>query len=142
MLNWSTAMAFDFGLSKIGVAIGQSITKSASPIHNLKAKNGCPNWHDVNKLINEWQPDAIIVGLPLNIDGTEQPITKKAKEFLETIKKKYQLPTFLVDERFTTKSAKEQVFEQHGYKGLKKIPIDSIAAVLILEQWINDNTDY
>ncbi len=138
MLNWTTAMAFDFGMRKIGTAIGQAITRSASPIEQIPARNGTPDWHKLNKLIQEWTPDVLVVGIPLNIDNTEQPITNNARHFLEELKKKYQLPTFSSDERFTTKSAKEEIFDRFGYKGLKKYSIDCIAAVIILEQWMNE----
>ncbi|NQY42912.1 MAG: Holliday junction resolvase RuvX [Legionellales bacterium] len=138
MLDWSTAMSFDFGMKKIGVAIGQAITKSASPISQISAINGDPNWQELDKLIREWHPDVLVVGLPLNIDNTWQPITTHAKNFLKTLEDKYQLPTFYSDERLTTKSAKEEIFAKFGYKGLKKYSVDSIAAVLILEQWMQE----
>lgn len=143
MLNWTTAIGFDFGTRKIGIAIAQAITKSASPLEQkIQVKDGIPDWKAINKLIQDWEPDALVVGIPLNIDETEQPVTQMTKKFLQQIKQKYSIPTFAADERFTTKSAKERVFSQHGYKGLKKYSIDGVAAALILEQWITEQTKY
>ncbi|MGL5185609.1 MAG: Holliday junction resolvase RuvX, partial [Plesiomonas shigelloides] len=70
-----TMMAFDFGTKSIGVAIGQEITATARPIASLKARDGIPDWEQLQKLLNEWKPDLVVVGLPLNMDGTEQPVT-------------------------------------------------------------------
>lgn len=72
-----TLLAFDFGTKSIGVAIGQRITGTARPLTALKAQNGIPDWNLIERLLKEWQPDEVIVGLPLNMDGTEQPLTAR-----------------------------------------------------------------
>ena len=74
-------MGFDYGTKSIGVAIGQELTGSARPLRSLKANDGIPNWEEIEKLIKEWQPDLLIVGLPLNMDGTDQEITVRARKF-------------------------------------------------------------
>ena len=66
-----TVLGFDYGTKSIGIAIGQAITGSANPLMSIKAVDGIPNWDDIGKLIQEWQPDLVVVGLPLNMDGTE-----------------------------------------------------------------------
>ena len=76
----STLLGFDFGAKSIGVATGQMITATAQPLAAIKASNGIPNWNIVEKVINDWKPDLVIVGLPLNMDGTEQPVTQRAKK--------------------------------------------------------------
>ena len=76
-----TILGFDFGLKRIGVAVGQTVTQSARPLTILNAKQGVPDWLEIKKLILEWGVNALIVGLPLNMDGTEQPITARAREF-------------------------------------------------------------
>ena len=76
-----TLLGFDFGTKSIGVATGQMITATAQPLDAIKANDGIPNWNIVEKVIKEWLPDLVIIGLPLNMDGTEQPITQRAKKF-------------------------------------------------------------
>ncbi|MBN2689459.1 MAG: Holliday junction resolvase RuvX [Gammaproteobacteria bacterium] len=129
-------LGFDFGLRKIGVAVGQLITKSASPMPILPAKDGAPNWQQLDKLIQDWQPCALVTGLPLNMDGSEHEITKAAKKFVTQLEERYKLPVHFVDERLTTKAAREFIYEQGGYKALQDSAIDSIAAKLILEDWL------
>lgn len=131
-----TLLGFDFGMKSIGVAIGQTLTKSARSLTTLKAKNGIPDWKLVAILINEWQPDALIVGIPLNMDGTEQPITKNAKNFAKLLGEKFGLPIHLADERLTTVAARAKLFEERGSRAIKKPKVDAVAAQLILESWI------
>lgn len=133
----SQLLAFDFGLARIGVAVGQTITKTASPLDTLKAKQGKPDWQQLTELLAQWKPEQIIVGEPLNMDGTTQKITEKAREFADQLQQKYQVKTTLFDERLSSVAAREAVFEMGGYKKLKQSQIDSIAAVLILESWFN-----
>jgi len=82
-------LSFDFGTKNIGVAVGQHLTATAYPLNSISVKQGNSHWYLIKKLIIEWQPDTIIVGLPLNIDGSQQIITKKAKKFAELIKKNF-----------------------------------------------------
>ena len=137
MLKHSVVLGFDFGLRKIGVAVGQSITKSATPITILKAKKGVPDWLLIEKLIDEWAADALIVGLPLNMDGTEQSITQHAKNFGNTLKTRFHLPIYFVDERLTTVAARDEMHTQK--KGAARFELaDSVSAQLIVESWVRD----
>jgi putative Holliday junction resolvase len=129
-------LGFDFGTKSIGVATGQMITATAQPINAIKANDGIPNWDIVEKLIKEWQPDLVVVGLPLNMDGTEQPITQRAKTFANRLNGRFGVKTALQDERLTTASAKEFIFERGGFKALDKGKVDSVSAALILESWM------
>ncbi|NRA52736.1 MAG: Holliday junction resolvase RuvX [Gammaproteobacteria bacterium] len=131
----TTMLAFDFGTKSIGVAIGQTITATASPLAAIKAQDGIPNWDLIEQLIKEWQPSQIIVGLPTNMDGTEQPMTLRARKFSQRIYARFKIPVVTHDERLTTAAAKERLFELGGYKKLTKGKIDSVSAVLILESW-------
>ena len=133
-------LGFDFGTKSIGVATGQMITATAQPINAIKANDGIPNWDIVEKVIKEWQPDLVVVGLPLNMDGTEQPITKRAKTFANRLNGRFGVKTALQDERLTTASAKEFIFDRGGYKALDKGKIDSVSAALILESWMESNS--
>ena len=132
----SALLGFDFGTKSIGVATGQMITATAQPIAAIKANDGIPNWDIVEKVINEWQPDLVVVGLPLNMDGTEQMITQRAKKFANRLNGRFGVKIALQDERLTTASAKEFIFSHGGYKALDKGKIDSVSAALILESWM------
>lgn len=133
-------LGFDFGTKKIGVAVGQTITRSARPLDIIKASNGVPQWEAMDKLIKTWQPDALIVGIPLNMDGTEQPITQVAKRFEDSLRERYQLPVFGIDERLTTREARNYLFDEGGYKALQAGQVDSVAAQLILQNWLNSQS--
>ena len=129
-------MAFDFGMKSIGVALGQDITGTASPLPALKARDGIPNWDTLATLIQQWQPNILLVGLPLNMDGTEQAITANVKRFAGRLQHKYNLPVYQYDERLSTVDAKQKLFELGGYKKLTKDKVDSVSACLIYETWL------
>lgn len=133
------AIAFDFGMKRIGVAIGQTVTNTARPLDTIQAKNGVPNWDAITKLVKKWLPDALVVGIPLNMDGTEQPISLVAKEFAQKLRVQFNLPVYETDERLTTKDAKERLFQEGGYKALQDGQVDRIAAQLILQNWFDHN---
>jgi len=129
-------LGFDFGMKRIGVAVGQTITQTARPLTTLKANQGIPQWEELNKLIKTWQPDALVVGIPLNMDGTEQPLTYAAQQFSVVLKQRYELPVYGIDERLSTRAARERLFKQGGYKALQDGQVDSVAAQLILQNWL------
>ncbi|CAM4367903.1 Holliday junction resolvase RuvX [Shewanella denitrificans] len=136
-----TVLGFDYGTKSIGVAVGQSITASASPLLALKAQDGIPNWDEIEKLIKEWQPDLVVVGLPLNMDGTEQDITQRAKKFANRISGRFGVKVLTQDERLTTADAKARLFELGGYKALTKGQVDAVSAVLIIESYFENQYD-
>ncbi len=129
-------IAFDFGLARIGVAVGQTITQTASPLETLKAQNGVPDWQLVENLLKQWNPKKAIIGEPVNMDGSDQTITEKARKFANQIHGRFGIATELVDERLSSVEAREKLFELGGYKKIQSSQIDSIAAVLILESWL------
>ncbi|MEC7642222.1 Holliday junction resolvase RuvX [Idiomarina sp.] len=131
-----TIIGFDFGTKSIGVAVGQSITGTASILKALKAQDGIPNWNVVEQLLKEWQPERVVVGLPLNMDGTEQPLTQRAKKFGNRIHGRFNIPVDFQDERLTSTAAREALFEREGYRGLEKGKVDSAAALLIVEDYL------
>lgn len=130
-------LAFDFGTKRIGVAIGQRVTKVARPLVTLSAKNGVPHWDKVAQLIKRWQPQEFVVGIPLNMDGTEQPLTHAARDFAKMLNERFKLPVHEVDERLTTVDARERLFQEGGYKALQDGQVDSVAAQLILQAWLD-----
>lgn len=135
----STILGFDFGQKYIGVAVGQSITATAQPLGSIKAKDGIPNWQQLEQFLKQWQPDFVVVGLPLNMDGTEQPLTALARKFGNRLAGRYQLQVKFQDERLTTQDAKAHLFDKGGYRNLKKDHIDAISACLIIESYFDNN---
>ncbi|WP_016955705.1 Holliday junction resolvase RuvX [Catenovulum agarivorans] len=131
-------MAFDFGLKSIGVAIGQELSYSTRSLPALKAQDGIPNWDLIEKQLKEWQPDLLLVGLPLNMDGTEQEITQRAKKFANRLHGRFGYPVETWDERLTTVDAKAYLFEIGGYRNLAKDKIDSKSAEIILMSWFEN----
>jgi putative Holliday junction resolvase len=134
-------LGFDFGMKRIGVAVGQTVTQTARALETIKANQGDPDWNRLDKLIKTWQPDALVVGIPLNMDGTSQPITATAEQFSETLRARYQIPVFGIDERLSTKDARERLFKEGGYKALQDGQVDSVAAQLILQNWLNQSNE-
>jgi putative holliday junction resolvase len=132
-----TLLGLDFGMRKIGVAIGQVVTKSATPLDALKAQDGKPNWDSIRKIIDDWAVEGFVVGIPYNMDGSEQPMTQAARTFANTLQSHFHLPVFLMDERLTTKEAKSII---QGSDQFSAADLDSIAAKLILESWLRENT--
>lgn len=129
-------LAFDFGLRRIGVAVGQAITQSATPLAPLLAQKGMPQWEDIAQLILTWRPTALLVGLPYKMDGSEQAVSFAARQFAQQLTQRFHLPVHLVDERLTTREAKRRLTES-GIKPKDYPSLDSYAAKLILESWIN-----
>jgi putative holliday junction resolvase len=134
-------LAFDFGMKRIGLAIGQTVTQSARPLETLQAKEGIPHWHTVDQLIKKWRPDALVVGIPLNMDGTDQPLSHHARDFAKVLGERYQLAIYEMDERLTTKDARERLFAEGGYKALQDGQVDSVAAQLILQNWFAEQVN-
>jgi len=132
-----TILGFDFGLTKIGVAVGQMVTKTASPLTLLSAQDGAPQWTDVQQLIEEWSPQLLIVGYPLQMDGTEQAVTKAAKRFGNRLAGRFQLPVEWVDERLTSYDAELYLADLNISSESDKLNLDTISAKLIIEQWFN-----
>ena len=132
-------MGFDFGTKSIGIATGQEITGSASPLTSLNANEGIPDWAQIEKLLKEWQPDLLIVGLPLNMDGTEQEMTQRARKFGQRLHGRFGFQVEFKDERLTTTDAKARLFEHGGYRALGKSRVDAVSAQLILESWMESH---
>jgi len=124
-------MAFDFGSRHIGVAIGQSITASAAPLTRVQANNGIPDWHQLDTLVTTWQPDAFVVGLPLNMDGTDSAMSLRAQKFANRLADRFNKQAFMMDERLSSHESK-QLFRERNKKAQE---IDSMAAAVILESW-------
>ena len=127
-------LAFDFGLKWIGVASGQTITASATPLTTLAANNGKPNEAETVNLIREWRPVALLVGLPLNMDDTENEISKKSRKFATRLSELTDLPVHLVDERLSTREANDRRGKPRT--GKPNDPSHAEAACVIAETWL------
>ncbi|MBD3670279.1 MAG: Holliday junction resolvase RuvX [Gammaproteobacteria bacterium] len=129
-------MGLDYGTKKIGLAIGQTITRTSRPLATIKARDGKPDWEALDRLIKEWQPVALVVGRPLHMDGSEQEMTRRADKFANRLEQRYRLPLFRVDERLSSQEAENLLDEMHG-KGLyADDEVDRMAASLFLETWL------
>lgn len=130
-----TLLGFDYGTHKIGVAVGQTVTGTASALTTLTNHGAKPDWHSISNLIKEWQPELLVVGHPFEMTDREANNADKAKRFARQLEGRYQLPVKLVDERLTTREA----WVQLGKKAHKDVTrVDAHAAKLILETWLND----
>lgn len=130
-------LGFDFGLNHIGIAVGQEITHSASPLATIRASEGKPQWDCITQLIEQWRPDLLVVGLPIDIDGTEQPLTVAARRFGNRLHGRYGLPVEWIDERLSTVEARERLsLESHFYD--RNWDLDPVAAQCILHTWLRE----
>ncbi|MEE8233103.1 MAG: Holliday junction resolvase RuvX [Gammaproteobacteria bacterium] len=127
----NTLLCFDFGTKRIGVAVGQFITQTATPLQTVKNKNNRPDWDHIKQLIDEWQPDALIVGVPLNMMGEIQEMTVTSEKFMRQLHGRFHLPVYDVDERLSS-------FEAAQRTG-KTTDLDPVAAQAILETWFAEN---
>lgn len=134
-MRYRTVIAFDFGNRCIGVAIGQELTKTAHPLMSFHAKEGIPDWQKIAKLFSEWKPNLVVVGLPLNMDGTEQETTIQARKFANRLHGRFGISVVLQDERLSTVEARAHLFARGGYRALNKARVDAASAVIILESW-------
>jgi putative holliday junction resolvase len=132
-------LGFDYGTRQIGVAVGQPITGQARELCTLKARDGVPDWTQIEALLREWQPDALVVGLPLNMDGTPSEMSSRAETFARRLHGRFKLPVHTQDERLTTFEAKGQRMRQGQHGGYRERPVDALAAALLLESWLAEH---
>lgn len=130
-------LGFDFGLGWIGVAAGQTITGTASPLPALRARNGIPDWEKIDALVKEWRPVGFVVGIPYNMDGSESEMGTRANKFRKRLHGRYGLPAESVDERLSSLEARQHL----GVRGqslnrARQAQIDGLAAQLILETYL------
>lgn len=133
-------LTFDYGLSRTGVAFGQTLTGSASPLPPLRMRDGQPSWEDIAALIARWRPHGVLVGIPLNMDGTGSEMTQRADKFRRRLQGRFGLPALGWDERLTTRELKREA-QARGITDFKRHALDSEAAVLIFRSWAEALTD-
>lgn len=132
-----TLLGFDFGMKNIGIAVGQELTSTANPLTAIKARDGIPDWEQIRKLLDEWKPQLLIVGLPLNMDGTEQEMTAAARRFGNRLNGRFNIPVEWQDERLTTYEALDQMGIRSKMDSRQRSDVDQLSAQLILQSWLN-----
>ena len=128
-------MAFDFGTQKMGMAVGQSLIESANPLPLFPMKDGIPNWDELLKIVKSHQPGLFLVGLPLNMDDSESELSTRARKFARRLRHQTNIDTLMVDERLTTREARDELDHYQTQGRGKKLSADSIAAALLIESW-------
>lgn len=124
-------MAFDYGTTKIGIAVGQAVTGTATPLAVVAARDGVPDWIAIQKLIDEWKPATLVIGLPLNMDGSESEMSARAARFARQLTGRFNIPHVTWDERLTSREAAEWAGPDEQ--------VDAIAARLVLESWFRES---
>lgn len=140
-----TLLAFDFGKKRIGIAVGQELTKSATPLTTLHNSAATIDWRALDEIVAQWQPQALVVGLPLNADGSQHHVSRAAKQFGNQLRARYNLDIYWVDERLTSHEAQRMIATgrpagKGRRAGSNKGEIDRMAAKLILESWFNQQS--
>jgi len=120
-----TVLAFDFGLKRIGVAVGEPELGTSHPLRAVS------RFQQIEQLVSEWKPSRLVVGLPTSANGEPHAMTRQAEDFARRLERRFKLPVARVDERYTSVEAERKL------RGLKKKAVDSVAAQLILEQYFD-----
>jgi len=137
----ATVLAFDFGTRRIGVAMGNTLTRMAHPLVTIDDERNDERFAAIAALVAEWQPGTLVVGLPTHADGTEHDMTQRAQRFARQLEGRFRLPVALVDERWTTEAA-QSMQDDAGTTGRKgRAARDSVAAQLILQSWFDEPVD-
>jgi putative Holliday junction resolvase len=133
----STALAFDFGEQRIGVAVGEHLLAIASPLTTIDSESNEIRFQRISALIHEWQPKLLIVGLPLDVDGTEHTITQLCKKFARRLNGRFNIPVIMIDERYSSTEASD-LLNKRGIKGrAQKTMLDQVAAQTILQSYFD-----
>ena len=133
-------VAFDFGLKHIGMAVGQEITNTAQTFYSLKAESGEPNWDELDIIVRDWQPKLFVVGNPINMDGSDSDMKEKSDKFSNLIRQRYNIPVELMDERLSTREARERMKFDSGHFVDASADTHQISAQIILESWFREKS--
>lgn len=138
-----TIMGLDFGISKMGISLGNTLTQTATPLMQFKMDNGKPDWQKLLNIITEWQVSQVVIGLPLNMDGTDSELGNRAKKFARRLNHQLEMAhipcsVIMADERLSSREAKNLAWE-YGLIKNENEPIDSIASAIMLGSWLREN---
>ena len=137
----SAFLGFDFGNKKIGTAVGNLVTRTASPLQTIRSINQKPDWSRLQQIIEEWQPQGLVVGISTQDDGSDNPITPRMRKFCRQLEGRYRLPVYPMDEALSTFEAKQILFDELNVSARKLWQVqDQLAAQLILQSWLNQHT--
>lgn len=136
-----SVVGFDFGLKRIGLATGQTITGTATPLVTLQAVNQAPDWKNIEAHISQWQPDALIVGIPYLLDGKESDMTRAARNFCKALERRFKLPVYTIDESLSSLEAQQRLMQAIKIAKHNKHEIDKMAAAIIVQSWLNSQQD-
>ena len=137
MFAHETIIAIDFGLRNIGVAVGNTLSLTSRPLTILQVRDGVPDWDALSSIFDEWRPDRILVGNPLNMDDSESDMGRQAARFARRIQGRFGLTVTLVDERLSSREAKANALAA-GHRGdFASVPVDDEAAAIILATWLH-----
>ena len=138
--NSDTYLGFDFGNKKIGMAVGQKSIAIASPLQTIRSNNQKPDWNLISRLIDEWHPDGLVVGISKQFDGSDNVITPRMRKFCRQLDGRYKLPVYQIDEAYSTFEAKQMLYDDLQVCAGKLWDVqDQLAAQLILQSWLNQN---
>jgi putative Holliday junction resolvase len=141
----SCILALDFGLRRIGIATANSVTNTASALLTVQARAGEPDWQALDKVVSEWEPELLVLGLPYNTDGSESEMTIRVRQFQQTLASRYSLQVATTDERYSSVEAEAllKTARQQRTKSRRtnKEEVDSLAAKLIAERWLQSQAD-
>ena len=133
-----TFLGFDYGSRHLGVAVGSNASGTAEPLATASMRAGIPDWAMLDRLVKDWQPTALIVGLPLNMDDSENAMTRAARKFGHRLHARYNLPVHMVDERLTSVDAKNTLVESRVPWKQRKAKVDKLAAQNILQAYLDE----
>lgn len=138
-----TLLGFDYGSRRIGVAVGQELTGSANPLETIATHGRGPDWEAITRLVAAWQPAALVVGIPFNMDGTDQGMTRAARRFANQLRERFGLPVHTIDERLSSREARQRLAAAtEGRRRVQeKEKIDQVAAQIILQTWLSEDRD-
>ncbi|MBI1195450.1 MAG: Holliday junction resolvase RuvX [Gammaproteobacteria bacterium] len=131
-----TLLGFDYGRQRIGVAVAQELIGQASPLETLRCVGNKPDWDSIRRLIERWQPDALVVGIPLEMDGGEQEMTQAARRFARQLEGRMGLPVYGADERLSSIAATGMAFEAGRGARRGRMVVDDLAAKIILDTFM------
>ena len=133
-------LGFDFGAKRIGVAWASNAMTKPVILPSIAARDGIPDWELIRRLVQDWQTQAFVVGMPYNMDGTVGEMAYRARKFANRLAHRFQLPSYIVDERLSTYEAKQQTCSHDITSHWQRQEIDGIAAQLILQTWFAETT--
>jgi putative holliday junction resolvase len=137
------ALGFDYGQKRIGIAAGDTLTRGARPLKHIDARDGVPNWPALLRIVREWDPGILVVGVPCNMDDTPTPLTATAIRFAAELGERCQRQVVCVDERLSSREAEDQLRRRRSTgersRRVDRGAIDATAACVLLEQWLRDD---